>query len=211
MGITIHYRGTLADTNEIGTFVEELTDIAETMKWPYSVFEDDWAEPVNPELTFNDGRADITGNLGLKGISFNPHPKSDTVWFCFDAEGNLRHPILVILLREGKLTQEQAWVSTKTHYAPPEVHITLVKLLRYLKKRYLPDLEVRDEAEYWETSDEELLKQKRKYLDEKMDLVARALESAEVDNTTGYSPEEMLELIENILTEKLGLDNLDTS
>lgn len=211
MGITIHYRGRLSNTNKIGRFVDELTDIAEIMKWPYSLFDDDWAKPVNPQLVLSDGRADIMGNLGLKGISFEPHPECETAWFCFDAEGNLRHPILVILLHKGKLTPEQAWVSTKTHYAPPEVHIILVKLLRYLKKQHLPDLEVRDEAEYWETGDEELLKQKREYLDEKVDLVTQALESAELDDTSGYSPAEMLDLIEHILKEKLNLDNPDAS
>ncbi len=211
MGITIHYRGTLADTNEIGTFVEELTDIAEIMKWPYNVFEDDWSKPVTAEIEVSEGRSTISGNLGLKGISCHPHPESETVWFCFDAEGNLRHPILVLLLREGTLTPEQAWVSTKTHYAPPEVHITLVKLLRYLKKRYLPNLEVHDEAEYWETGDEALLKQKRVSLNRKIEQVAQALETAEVGDTSGYSPEEMLDLIEKILLEKLDSDNPDAS
>ncbi len=64
MGITIHYRGTSADTNEIGAFVEELNDIAETMKWPYSVFEDDWSKPVTAAIEVSEGRADITDNLG---------------------------------------------------------------------------------------------------------------------------------------------------
>jgi hypothetical protein len=94
MGITIHYRGTLANINEIGVFVEELTDIAETMKWPYS---------------------------------------------------------------------------------------------------------------------EALFKQKHTFLNGKIEQVAQALETAEEGDTSGYSPEEMLDMIENILMEKLGSDNLDAS
>ena len=70
MGITIHYRGTLANTDEIGTFVAELTDIAETMKWPYNLFEDDWDEPVKAAIEFNDGTANITGNLQEVGNSW---------------------------------------------------------------------------------------------------------------------------------------------
>ena len=45
----------------------------------------------------------------------------------------------------------EAWVSVKTQFDSPDTHIWIIGLLKYLKKRYIANLEVRDEGEYWET------------------------------------------------------------
>ncbi len=209
MGITIHYRGTLAHTDEINEFIEELTDIARTMKWEYWVMDEDWSNPATAQLTFNENGAEIIGDLCLKGISFSPHPKSENVALFFDAEGKLRAPMTVILLLEGTLTEEQAWLSVKTQYAPLEIHITIVKLLKYLKQRYIPDLEVRDEAEYWETEDRDRLNAKMDFLNEKLEQVAQVLDSTKIVDISSYSPEEMVTLIEKLLSKKLGLERME--
>ncbi len=41
------------------------------------------------------------------------------------------------------------------------LHISLVKLLDYLKKRYVPNLEVIDNTGYWSSRDESVLAPKR--------------------------------------------------
>lgn len=202
MGITIHYRGTLAETGKIGALIEEMTDIAETLKWPCSVLDDDWSKPVTADIVPGPKGAEIVGNLGLKGVVLTPHPQAESLVLCFDAEGNLRAPITVIVLLDGQLSPEDAWVALKTHFAPPEVHVTLVKLLKYLQTRYIPDLEVYDEGEYWESSDLELLNRKRAFLSAKIDAFARTLDEAEVGDTSAHSAEELLALIEDLLSKK---------
>ena len=202
MGITIHYRGTLADTSEIGTLIEEMTDIAKTLKWPCSVLDDDWSKPVTADIVYGADGSEIVGNLGLRGVLLTPHPQAEPLVLCFDAEGNLRDPITVILLLNGELPPEDAWVAMKTHFAPLEVHVTLVKLLKYLQTRYIHDLEVHDEGDYWDTSDLGLLNRKRAFLNARMDEFARTLEEAEVGDTSALSAEEMLALIEDLLSKK---------
>lgn len=202
MGITIHYRGTLADTGKIGMLIEEMTDIADTLHWPYSVLDDDWSKPVTADIVHGANGAEIVGNLGLQGVVLTPHPQCELLVLCFDANGNLRDPITVILLLNGELSPEDAWVAMKTHFAPPEVHVTLVKLLKYLQTRYMPDLEVHDEGDYWETGDLQLLRRKRDGLNARMQEVARTLDVAQVGDTSGISAEEMLTLIEDLLSKK---------
>ena len=36
MGVTIHYRGQLADLGKINILCDELTQVAEKMQWPYN-------------------------------------------------------------------------------------------------------------------------------------------------------------------------------
>jgi hypothetical protein len=72
------------------------------------------------------------------GISIFPDPLCEPVHLVFDQ--NLR-------------VDEY----TKTQFAGPTVHIQLIELLR-LVQPWFSDLEVSDEGEYWETSNEEQLR-----------------------------------------------------
>lgn len=66
---------------------------------------------------------------------------------------------------------------TKTQSARIETHIWIVYLLRYLKNHYLPDLQVTDEGAYWDRNDPELLAEKRRFLQGKIDRFAAGLTS----------------------------------
>lgn len=48
-------------------------------------------------------------------------------------------------------------LSTKTQFAGIQVHIFIIKLLKYLSKKYFIDFTLSDEGKYWETGDEKLL------------------------------------------------------
>ena len=56
------------------------------------------------------------------------------------------------------------YVSVKTQFAPTEIHISIIKLLKHLKNKYILDLEVLDEGCYWETEDNKLLNKKFPFL-----------------------------------------------
>ncbi|MCI0416271.1 hypothetical protein L0222_26145 [bacterium] len=60
------------------------------------------------------------------------------------------------------------------------MHVSLVGLLRYVQKHYLPDLEVVDKGGYWETGDLEALRAARDFVTEKIDSVANAISEIKV-------------------------------
>lgn len=87
----------------------------------------------------------------------------------------------------------------KTQFAPPDIHISIVKLLRFLQKKYIPDLQVIDEGEYWETGDRDLLIEKMRFLQNKLDQVEQALSTINPDHARLFSPDQLAQLIENKL------------
>ncbi len=202
MGLSIHYRGRLADIRQIKSVCEILTDIAEEKKWKIFVLNEDWTLPADPRIVFADNRACIDGHLPLKGVSLNIASGAETLCFFFDAEGNLRDPMSLTAIAEGSLKPEEAWLSVKTQFAPPEAHLWIIFLLKYLKKYYIPDLEVHDEGEYWETGSFDRLKEKLKFIADKTDAVSDVLSRISRDNIPGCSGEELADRIEDALRKK---------
>jgi len=88
--------------------------------------------------------------------------------------------------------------STKTQFLPIETHAWIIGLLRYLKKHYLSDLNVRDEGGYWETENLETLKEKKDFLQTKINQLGNALEKAE-PLPEGLSIDELIARIEAIV------------
>jgi hypothetical protein len=93
------------------------------------------------------------------------------------------------------------WVGGATPFAPPDILITLVKFLRYLEEKYFQTLDVIDEGNYWETGDEDLLKEKMGFLSQKMDAVSQALEDSWIKVEPGDSDLDILVKIEKVLRE----------
>ena len=48
---------------------------------------------------------------------------------------------------------------TKTQYAGPEIHKMIIGIFSYIVDNYLTDFQLIDEAQYWETKDEPLMKE----------------------------------------------------
>ncbi|MBW6533992.1 MAG: hypothetical protein K0B11_03205 [Mariniphaga sp.] len=96
-------------------FCEELEDIARTMDWKYNVINDDPDSKPFP----------------VKGIVISPHEKSEPLVFMFDPEGNLRNAFMMQFLGEEP---DLTWYNhTKTQFAPIDVHIAIIKLMKYLQ------------------------------------------------------------------------------
>lgn len=201
MGVTIHYRGRLNDVGQLTRLCEELADIAAVMGWQSTRLDDDWQQPADARLHGSPTGARIDGNLGLKGILIEPGEGAESLRFFFDREGNLWCPVSRVLVLEGTLKPEDAWVSVKTQFASPEIHVWIIGLLKYLKKRYISNLEVSDEGEYWETGDIRTLKKKMDFLNEKIEHLSRELSSSRFGNVSGLSAEEIAARIEQLLLE----------
>lgn len=209
MGITIHYGGKLKSTELIDEVCKELTDISQDMNWDYKILNGDFNKPNTAKLVTSGEAHKITGNLPLKGIQITVHKDSEPLTFYFDSNGELRD-MLSMVFPEVEKESETYFTSVKTQFAPIDVHITIIKLLNYLKKKYFTEFKVFDEAGYWETGDENILKQKMKFLSDKIDAVEQILSENETELNKCKSVEELAEKLEKILTAKFNKNKPQT-
>lgn len=198
MGLTLHYKGELNDINQVHKLKDELIDIAETMNWKWDSLDGDWKKLPTAELIQHEEGIRIAGHLPLKGMSFTPHPDCEPVSFYFDSLGRLGTPISMVLINEGRLKDEAPWISVKTQFASAKVHITIVKLLKYIKEKYITNLQVDDEGSYWETGDENILKEKMDFITQKLDMLESALSNLHVEGKD-FTEEDIVKAIEKIL------------
>jgi hypothetical protein len=177
MGISIHYRGKLSETKKAKAIYQDLTDIARQMNWPLVSLEDDKSATLY--------------ETQLTGIALTVHPKCETFFLCFDKDGKLCHPISMMLISEGHIKPEEASVFVKTQFAEPETHLWIIGVLKYLQMHYIPDLQVTDEAGYWETGDVEILEENMGSIDVKSEMMSRVLASINVGDIYDCTPEKM--------------------
>lgn len=138
----------------------------------------------------------------MKGIQISPHPKCEPLSFFFDAEGNLRSPIQMVMISEGSIKPEDVWVFVKTQFSSPDTHIWIVGLLKYLKKHYISNLEVSDEAVYWERGNRKNLEDKMRFIDEKLQYISNELSSEKFGSMSGLPAEEIAAKIEALFRNK---------
>ena len=170
MGITIAYKGRLNNPDLVYSFCKELSDIADKMNWEYQILDEDFDKQNTAYLDRESPQLCIKGHLALKGISIKIHPELGSLSFYFDKYGNIKN-IVQMIMNETDVNGENTFEFIKTDYAPVEVHIIVVKLLRYIKETYVSDLYVEDESTYWETGDVTILYEKMEFFKKKIDEV----------------------------------------
>lgn len=149
MSITISYRGALKNATVLPRLIDELIDIAESMRWKVRIIDDDWRLPVDARLEQTPHGLDIVGNTGLKGVVLSPPGACEPVTLVFTRAGRLCDPIHRAASLESGRRIGRPWLSIATTGASANVHMWICGLLRYLKKQYMPRLEVRDSGGYW--------------------------------------------------------------
>lgn len=158
MGVCISYGGRLTDRSRIDEFTDELEDICKAMEWEHTVVRESWDEPIT--LRWDDETADrlaSTGNSGLRGVSIWPHPKSETFDFTVNADGFLDSRLRILFGMPFSEQHDTPFLFAKTQFAGAAIHIQMIKLMKYLKKKYFHDLWVADEALYWDTGNEQVV------------------------------------------------------
>lgn len=153
----------------------ELEDIAASMGW--STF----AVPVDDDP-----------EVKLQGVVLNDVEDVEALPFLFDEQGALRS--LARLLSPDDNRKYTYYISCKTQYGTPQTHAWVCGLLRYLQRRYMPDLIVEDEGEYWTTGDMDLLARNMDFLDKKIASVADTLTALPVE-VGDATPDELANLI----------------
>ncbi|MBC8490325.1 MAG: hypothetical protein H8D45_30280 [Bacteroidetes bacterium] len=190
MGITIHYKGTLDKVEKIEDFVNEITDISKEMGWEYDI--------INTEPEKN--------KPAINGIIIKPHEKSESLSLFFDTEGRIQN--IASLIFENIDDDGPPIASIKTQYAPLDIHIAIIKLLKYIKSKYISDLYVFDEGDYWKSMDENILREKMEFLASRIELLGDVLDSHSEEFGKTKSVEQLADKIEEVL-KKFGFERND--
>lgn len=198
MGVSIHYRGRINNTDQLPALREELMNIASRIGWQYWILDEDWHVPVSAVLTHSEQACEIKGHLGLKGIQLKPTGQSEPLDFFFDSDGNLRSSMNVVLIQDGILALDDAWISVKTQFLSAQTHVLIIGLLKYIKTNYISNLDVMDEGEYWETGNYRILEEKMRLIEEKLDYVSSKLSSEYFGDIVGLSADDIAARIERI-------------
>ncbi|OQX76919.1 MAG: hypothetical protein B6D64_09065 [Bacteroidetes bacterium 4484_276] len=191
MGISIHYNGSLKSRNEIDKLRDELADISRDMGWDAT-----FVEPTDE---------DKKTHPPIYGIIINLRNGCELFSFIFDNDGKLRNSIALSHFDYSDKYQIGACI--KTQYSSPEQHIIIIKLLRYIKKVHIKDLQVVDEGGYWESSDKERLTYLFNFLNEKLAELCDILEGSKKDIEGIDNPEKLAVKLENLLRKHLGPDD----
>ena len=171
MGLTIHYKGSLKTKDALAQLIEEVKDIAEIHQWKCQIFEKEFPMNCFGRKKFNNR---------IFGIAFDP-PGCETVSMTFLSNGKLVsfNSFIAYIKSLGKhkdlIGSGASYV--KTQYAGAEIHKILVHLFDYLSKKYFRNFIVQDEAQYWETRDEEVLRKNFAYMEGLIEGFASALET----------------------------------
>ncbi len=160
MSTAIHYFGKIKSTEAIREIQDEFHEIAQVSGWSHEIVDHVFAQ-----------EGDLKGNrLVLQGIRLVLNRQTTPLQLTFDKDGYLSHiyyekaPVemggsIIPNTATGTTRQllHQIHTSTTVRSQDPQTHKTLVKLLDYVKKRYVPNLEVIDNTGYWYSRDEAVL------------------------------------------------------
>ena len=201
MGLTLHYSARLRRPELLPELSAEIADICNSLNWPCHIF--DTTFDVEAQYIPGEPGEGPVKKVPLRGIVFTP-PECETFSLTFTPTGRLSS---AMNLMAADLFDDPEWVyhvHVKTQFAGPDEHIALVKLLKYLEKKYLDAVEVHDEGDYWETEDRTRLEKNFATLTHFINVVGDALENYKGSMPEDGNPRSLVDLIENILRKTLG-------
>ena len=178
MGVSIYYSGRFNKNAILSDLITEVKEIAETFQWKYEVYQEAFPVETN-ETQSHDGE--------IYGISFTP-PECEPVSICFLSNYRMSNYMHLKFYGHSENQAEKEYLYmpfTKTQFCGPAVHKTIIELFHYLhNKNYFTEFKLKDDGEYWETRDEQLLDQKFKENGKLIDDFSLAFE------TIPHKPEE---------------------
>jgi hypothetical protein len=194
MGLTIYYSATIKDRNHLKYMTDEVTDICRSMGWTYHILDDDVA--LSPEVTSHLGLPMAEPGLPYYGIIFRTHPRCEDIYLTF-LEGKLVMPAAIRFV-DPETDPEHFYIGfTKTQFAGPEVHATIIRLFKYLEIKYLNFDRFVDETGFWDTGDPEDLHRSFNRMNFIFDRVEDALSNLTVKGVENTA--DLLTRLENAL------------
>jgi hypothetical protein len=182
MGLTIHYRGRLADLSRIEDFEDRVLDLV--------------LEIGGTAEIWRSAATDDPSRM-VRGILATLAPGQETTSLLVSPEGWLIG-LFQIKDAERGLIEEPPWCRVKTQFGPVEAHVALVELLRALDEEFLAELEVSDEGEYWESRDLPGLIEKHAFVQSSIDGIKEGLERHGLSSEAAEDPEIVARRIERI-------------
>jgi hypothetical protein len=182
MGITISYRGSLKDINRVEDFEDRVLDL---------VLEFGGQARIWRTSSDNDP------NRVVRGIVLNLYPGQETTSLLISPEGWLINLCEIEEAEKGQLA-EPPWCFVKTQFGPVEGHVALIEMLTALKQEFLPNLEVHDEGEYWETRNLATLTAKMRHLQAAINALAEGLDHYGLSSEAAEDQEILAARIERI-------------
>lgn len=152
MGLSFHYSGSIANPEFLPKLIEEVLDTSKIYGWKNSIY----------ETSFPNNCLSGTGEYidEIFGVSFTP-PGCETIYICFLSNGRMSSPTHLKFYGKSKDQDESPFlylISVKTQFSNPLIHATIIQIFKHLNNRYFSDFKFSDEGQYWETNDEEILK-----------------------------------------------------
>jgi len=171
MGLSFHYRGSINKYSEIDQLITEVEDICKSLQWDYHI--------LNKEGAVNTANADDPKFINysikdLRGISVCPE-ESEPLSLTFLPNKNLCCPAKLMVNDPVTNDLMIEVIHTKTQFAGPDTHIALMKLLKYLKEKYIHNLDVNDEGLYWDEWNKEILLSQFEKYNMALDMITGAL------------------------------------
>ena len=170
MGLSIHFSGRIKDAASLPLLIEEVVDISKVHHWKYHVYETNFPDnALDSQLSFD----------RIYGISFTP-TESETISLAFLSNGVMVCPTRIQFFANSKNAEEQSYIftnSVKTQYAGVIMHQLVIHILQYLDDKYFEDFQLNDESHYWNTKDEDIMREKFKEYDQLIDNFSLSIQS----------------------------------
>lgn len=182
MGVTISYRGSLADLDRVEDFEDRALDLALELGGQGRIWRS--CDDDNPRRV-------------VRGVVLNLFPGQEPTSLLISPEGWLINLFEIEEAEKGQLAGPP-WCWVKTQFGPIEGHVALVEMLSALKRESLPDLEVLDEGGYWETRDLATLAAKLKQVQAAINGLAEGLGRHGLSPEAAEDPKILMARIERI-------------
>ena len=173
MGVTIAYRGSLADMERVEDFEDRVVDLALELGGQVRIWR---------------SFCDHDPQRSVRGIMLDLYPGQETTHLLISPEGWLINFAQIQDAGQARIP-EPPWCVVRTQFGPVEGHVALIELLAALKREYFPDLQVTDESGYWETRDPDALQEKMRFLQSEIDGLAEGLRRFGLTPEAGQAPE----------------------
>ncbi|MGA9211940.1 hypothetical protein [Kaistella sp.] len=156
MGSTIHFNGQLKSEDVFTNLMLFCTQYSEKQDWEYTLFKNQ----KNILFRVKDGKVN-TEDFIAKGIHILPVKNCEPLLMEFDDDLYFHS-------------------SCKSQFAGVEIHKQVIDFLRKIEP-FFEDFEVIDETDYWQTNDEDLLKNKIDFLGKAIEEISKTVENLKND------------------------------
>lgn len=182
MGVTVFYRGSIAELSRIEDLEDRVLDLALDAGGAAQVWRS--AADENPERM-------------VRGLIVDLVPGQESTSLLFSPEGALLSLFQIEDAEKGSI-DEASWCFVKTQFGSVEGHVLLVEMLDALKKEFIPNLEVQDEGGYWESRDVSALQKKFERLRAAIEQMADGLARHGLSREAAEDPNILVTRVERI-------------